>query len=314
MLDVVAELDLSAFHARYRADGRGGAAYDPRLMLAVLIYAYALGERSSRRIERRLMEDVAFRVVAVNQQTDHATTARFRVQHEDAIAQLFGQVLAVCARAGVLRPGLVAIDGTKLTGNASGNANRSAVELAEQILKEAEATDAAEEAAEKAAEKGAGSSGSGSPATFGPRAGRRARLRELLEELQAEATEKSYEAHIARRAEIERTTGRPLRGRRPSPTSSTHKSRRQVNLTDRDSRLLKARASGCGLRGPERVSAAATLHDVPAVVAGHRHRRGCGSAPRSWARRAPGMPVTTWWSSSSSSSIARRFGGICLSS
>lgn len=174
MLDVVAELDLSAFHARYRAEGRGGAAYDPRLMLAVLIYAYALGERSSRRIERRLMEDVAFRVVAVNQQTDHATTARFRVQHEDAIAQLFGQVLAVCARAGVLRPGLVAIDGTKLTGNASGNANRSAVELAEQILKEAEATDAAEEAAEKAAEKGAGSSGSGSPATFGPRAGRRA--------------------------------------------------------------------------------------------------------------------------------------------
>ncbi len=102
------------------------------------------------------------------------------------------------------------------------------VELAEQILKEAEATDAAEEAAEKAAEKGAGSSGSGSPATFGPRAGRRARLRELLQELQAEATEKSYEAHIARRAEIERTTGRPLRGRRPSPTSSTHKSRRQV--------------------------------------------------------------------------------------
>lgn len=125
-MDVVAELDLSAFHARYRADGRGGAAYDPRLMLAVLIYAYALGERSSRRIERRLMEDVAFRVGAVNQQTDHATTARFRVQHEDAIAQLFGQVLAVCARAGVLRPGLVAIDGTKLTGNASGNANRSA--------------------------------------------------------------------------------------------------------------------------------------------------------------------------------------------
>jgi len=73
MLDVVAELDLSAFHAAYRSDGRGGAAYDPQLMLAVLIYAYAGGERSSRRIERRLVEDVAFRVVAANQQPDHAT-------------------------------------------------------------------------------------------------------------------------------------------------------------------------------------------------------------------------------------------------
>ena len=78
MLDVVAELDLSAFHAAYRSDGRGGAAYDPQLMLAVLIDAYAGGERSSRRTERRLVEDVAFRVVAANQQPDHATIARFR--------------------------------------------------------------------------------------------------------------------------------------------------------------------------------------------------------------------------------------------
>jgi transposase len=97
VLDVVAELDLSAFRLAYRADGRGGAAYDPRLMLGVLIYAYAVGERSSRRIERRLVEDVAFRVVAVNRRPDHATVARFRAQHQDAIAQLFGQVLAVCA-------------------------------------------------------------------------------------------------------------------------------------------------------------------------------------------------------------------------
>jgi transposase len=113
VLDVVAELDLSAFHAGYRLDGRGGAAYDPQMMLAVLIYAYCTGERSSRRIERRLVEDVAFRVVAANLQPDHATIARFRAQHQDAIARLFGQVLAVCARVGVLRPGLVAIDGTK---------------------------------------------------------------------------------------------------------------------------------------------------------------------------------------------------------
>ena len=113
LLDVVAELDLSAFYAVYQADGRGGAAYDPRIMLTVLIYAYCTGERSSRRIEKRLIEDVAFRVVAANQRPDHATVARFRANHETAVAGLFGQALAVCARAGLLRPGLIAIDGTK---------------------------------------------------------------------------------------------------------------------------------------------------------------------------------------------------------
>jgi transposase len=103
--DVVAELDLSVFHAAYRLDGRGGAAYDPQMMLAVLIYAHGAGERSSRRIEKRLIEDVAFRVVAANQRRDHATIARFRANRESAIAGLFAQVLAVCARAVLLRPG-----------------------------------------------------------------------------------------------------------------------------------------------------------------------------------------------------------------
>jgi transposase len=237
VLDVVAELDLAAFHGAYRRDGRGGAAYDPRLMLAVLIYAYAIGERSSRRIERRLVEDVAFRVVAANQQPDHATIARFRAQHQDAIGQLFGQVLALCARAGLLRPGLVAIDGTKLAANAARDANRTAAELAEQILKEAKEIDEAEDAA--AADRP--SEADGALGSMGPRAGRRARLRALLEELQAEAEQKSYETHMAKRAEIERSTGRPIRGRRPSPTAATHKSRLQINLTDPDSRLLKTK-------------------------------------------------------------------------
>jgi transposase len=119
VLDVVAGLDLTGFLSGYRADGRGGAAYDPAMMLTVLIYGYCTGERSSRRIERRLVEDVAFRVVAANQQPDHATIARFRATHETAIASLFGQVLAVCAKQGLLRPGLVAIDGTRMVANAS---------------------------------------------------------------------------------------------------------------------------------------------------------------------------------------------------
>ena len=233
VLDVVDELDLSAFLAAYRADGRGGAAYDPRMMLALLIYAYCVGERSSRRIETRLVEDVAFRVVAANQRPDHATIARFRAAHESAIAGLFAQVLAVCARSGLLRPGLVAVDGTKLNATASRDANRTAEQLADQILAEAAATDA-EEAADPAAEVD-------TPAGLLDRRDRRQRLRALLDELEAEAAEKSYDAHMARRAEKEAATGKPIRGRRPVPGSATHKPRRQTNLTDPDSRLLKTK-------------------------------------------------------------------------
>ncbi len=234
ILDVVAELDLAAFLAPYRVDGRGGAAYDPQMMLGLLVYAYALGELSSRRIERRLVEDVAFRVAAANQQPDHATVARFRAGHQDAIAGLFGQVLAVCARAGVLRPGLVAIDGTKLAANASRDANRTAAQLAAEILTEAAATDAAEDAADQGAEE------LGEPAAeLRERGGRRARLRGLLDELETEAREKSYERHLAKREAIEKATGKPIRGRRPSPQAATHRARGQTNVSDPDSRLLK---------------------------------------------------------------------------
>jgi transposase/predicted XRE-type DNA-binding protein len=237
VLDVVEELDLSVFLGGYRADGRGGAAYDPAVMLALLIYAYSVGGRSSRRVERRCVEDVAFRVVAANLQPDHATIARFRAAHEDAIAGIFGQVLAFCARAGVLRPGLVAIDGAKLAANASRDANRTAEQLAAEILAEAAATDAAED--EQARIDG---EGAGLPERLrGRGAARKARLRELLDELEAEADEKSYEAHMARRAEQEQETGRPIRGRRPKPGSATHRSRALANTTDPDSRLLKTR-------------------------------------------------------------------------
>ncbi|QWF20467.1 IS1182 family transposase [Nocardioides sp. LMS-CY] len=245
VIDVVAELDISAFLTSYRTDGRGGAAYDPQMMLALLVYAYCVGERSSRKIEKRLAEDVAFRVVAANQQPDHATIARFRANHETVIAGLFGQILAVCARTRLLRPGLVAIDGTKLSANASRDASRTAEqigrELAEEILAEAETTDAVEDAEAVAAGHDMNDGPDSGGAGLRGRGGRRARLRALLDELEAEAAEKSYEAHLARRAEQEAATGKPIRGRRPTPGSATHKSRRQANLTDPDSRLLKTK-------------------------------------------------------------------------
>ena len=89
-----AELDLAAFYAGYRDDGWGRAAHDPAMMVALFVYAYAIGVRSSRAIERRCHDDVAFRVITANQAPDHATIARFRVRHEAAIAELFSEVLA----------------------------------------------------------------------------------------------------------------------------------------------------------------------------------------------------------------------------
>jgi transposase/predicted XRE-type DNA-binding protein len=287
VLDVVDELDLSEFLASYRADGRGGAAYHPMMMVALVVYAYSIGERSSRRIERRCIEDVAFRVVAANQRPDHATIARFRATHTDALAGLFGQVLALCARSGVLRPGLLAIDGTKLAANASRDANRTAAQLAEEILAEAAAVDAAEDAtAAPAAELPAELQGRGHR--------RRLRLRELLDELDAEAAEKSYETHMERRAEIEAATGRPIRGRRPSPGSATHRSRTHANVTDPDSRLLKTRsgylqgynAQAVATEAQFVVAAEATnqAHDAPSfaplVTAAKRNLRVAGERRR----------------------------------
>ena len=136
VLDVVAELDLSPFQASYRDDGRGGAIYEPSMMLAVLLYAYCTGERSSRRIERRLAEDVAYRVLAANQRPDHATLARFRRRHQAAIAELFVQVLGLCVKAGLVDAGVVAIDGTKIAADASFFANRTREELAAEIVSE----------------------------------------------------------------------------------------------------------------------------------------------------------------------------------
>ena len=113
VIEAIEELDLDAFYASYRADGHGRAAHDPKMMLTLLTYAYAVGERSSRGIERRCREDVAFRVICANQVPDHATIARFRVRHEQALADIFGQVLGLCAEAGLVRTGVLAVDGSK---------------------------------------------------------------------------------------------------------------------------------------------------------------------------------------------------------
>src|SRR3954447_19724679 len=145
VLETVAELDLEAFYSAYRRDGWGAAAHDPEMMVGLFVYAYAIGERSARGIERRCRDDVAFRVITANQVPDHATVARFRARHEQAIGELFGGVLELCAKAGLVKVGIVAVDGTKIAAAATHHATRSYDQIAQEILEEAARTDAAED-------------------------------------------------------------------------------------------------------------------------------------------------------------------------
>ena len=234
VLDAVEQMDLAALYADYRADGRGRPAHDPAMMVGLLLYAYAVGERSARGIERRLHEDVAFRVIAANQTPDHATLARFRVRHEAALAGLFGAVLTLCARAGLVSVGVLALDGTKVHANASGSANRSYEQIAQELLDEAAAVDAAED--ERLGER----RGDEPPPELADRASRRARLAEAKRELEQEwqAQQRARDAMFARRAEHVARTGRAPAGRRPNLGPSLGPQGR-VNLTDPDSRPVK---------------------------------------------------------------------------
>ena len=117
--DVVDQLDLSEITARYEGERRGGPPYHPRMMVKVLLYGYCIGVASSRRIAQRLHEDIAFRVLAANNTPDFRTISDFRKDHLAALTGLFLQVLAFCQRAGLVKLGHVALDGTKVRANAS---------------------------------------------------------------------------------------------------------------------------------------------------------------------------------------------------
>jgi transposase len=145
LLDSVEELELSAFYGAYRADGHGRAAYEPSMMVALVLYAYATNERSARAIERHCRDDVAYRVITANVVPDHATIARFLCRHEAPLADLFGSVLRLCARAGLVESRVIAIDGTKMLANANRDRNVDYDRIAREILAEAKATDEAED-------------------------------------------------------------------------------------------------------------------------------------------------------------------------
>lgn len=247
VLDAVEEMDLSAFFGAYREDGWGRAAFDPEMMVALLLYSYAVGERSSRGIEGRCREDVAFRVITANQIPDHATIARFRARHEQALADTFVGVLRLCAKAGLVSVGVVALDGSLLSGNASPRATRSYASIREEverILGEAARADADDD------ERLGDARGDELPAELVDARSRRERLRRCKRQLEQEQADEqaAHDENLAWRAAWEAEHGRKLAGRKPTPPAADALPARKINTTDPDTRLMK-RAGGRSVQG-----------------------------------------------------------------
>jgi transposase len=213
LLGVVDRLDISDLEARYALGGAGRQAYDPRILLALLIYAYSDGIRSSRQIERLCRTDVAMRVITGMQVPDHTVIARFRQRHQDSVRQLFTQVLLVCAKAGLGRLGTIAIDGTKIAADASRQATCRREWLQQQV-DEIVAQAAAQDAAEDAPREGE------TPWQLRGRRDREERLRRALTEVVAEEAERGLDAEsvAAREREFLKATrsGRNDVGSRPA--------------------------------------------------------------------------------------------------
>ena len=251
--DVTEQLDLSAIYSAYdRRDGRGQAGYHPLLMTRLLLYGYCVGVASSRGIERKTFEDVAFRYLAADQHPDHDTIANFRKQHLTKLGELFVWALQLCQKAGLVKLGQVAIDGTKIQANASkhktmsygrmGEAEQKLQGEVEALLRYAEEVDEAEDG-----QYGKGQRGDELPAELARRESRLKKIREAKEALEAEAKQKAEEqkaeaeAKIAARQEKEKQTGQKSRGRAPQvphPAEAQPESSSQRNFTEPESRIM----------------------------------------------------------------------------
>src|SRR3990172_855363 len=144
IIDAVNKMDLSEFYRKYRPDGRGQAAFEPTMMVSLLLYAYSNGVRSSRTIEKLCERDISYRVISANTAPDHSTICRFRQENEEKVTGLFVEVLKLCAKAGLVKVGVVSLDGTKIKANASLSSNREYEHIKEEVknmLSEAEAKD-----------------------------------------------------------------------------------------------------------------------------------------------------------------------------
>jgi transposase len=240
IVDAVALMDLSGFEAAYKVGKAGQAPFAPRVLLALLIYAYAHGTRSSRAIERLCGRDAGFRFIVGSAVPDHTVIARFRRRHVDRMRAVFLAVLELCREAGLVRLGLVALDGTRVKADAALDANRTARRLEAEIarmLAEAEAVDARED------RRFGDRRGDELPVGLTGAADRRARLAACKEKLARRAAEAAarQRAKVEARAAEERTTGRRKRGRKPKPPDAAVDPDAVANVTDPDSGVMKTR-------------------------------------------------------------------------
>jgi transposase len=235
VLDAVAILDLGEFYRRYRADGHGRAAFDPEMMVALLLYGYCQGERSSRVIEKRCVRDVGYRVITGGLHPDHATVARFRARHEQALGGLFSQVLRLLAAEGMVCLGVLSLDGTKLAGNASQKANKTLPQI-EKLLAEAAAADAAEDA------RYGDAPGEPTPRPLAVRADRQERLAAARDPLAAEDQARRDAQRAKQQAWDAAAAPGKRRGHRPGdepPRPNRNNTEPRANITDPDVRVMR---------------------------------------------------------------------------
>ena len=242
VIDAVEEMDLTAFYLKYRTDGKGQAAFEPSMMVALLLYAYSLGIRSSREIEQLCERDLGFKVVAANRAPDYTTISRFRKDNGPALQELFQQILKLCKEAGLVKLGVVALDGSKVKANAALEANRTYEHIEQEVQKmlaEAEAKDTEEDR-----KYGPDQRGDELPDELADRTSRKARLaackKRLEEQAAAEAARK--QSKIEEREAQEAETGTRKRGRRPQESDPTPAADAKANPTDPDSRIMKTKS------------------------------------------------------------------------
>jgi transposase len=235
IIDTIQSMDLSAFAAGVRQDGKGGAWYEPKMMVTLLVYAYSFGSRSSRKIEQLCERDIAFRVICGNLKPDHSSIARFRQIHEKEFRVLFARVLELCREAKLTKAGVIALDGTKMAGNTSLAANRTDDLLhaeVEKILKEASAKDAEED--RQFGEK----RGDELPKDLRRSEDRKKRIEECLRQIQErKSVEQAKRDELLRQRAEKEAAGKKLRGRKPQENPETKEPK--ANVTDPESRIMK---------------------------------------------------------------------------
>src|SRR5687768_16432913 len=247
VVEVIDGLDLRVMRGSYR--GSGSASYPPSLLLGILVYGYATGVFSSRKLERASYDSVAFRFIAANQHPDHDTIAAFRRRFLKEIESLFVQVLAVAREMGVLKMGTVALDGTKIHANASRHSALS-YEHAGRIEAQLKAEVAELLAKAEAADRADLPDGLSIPDELGRREGRLAKLAEARATIEARARERferaqaEHEARLAARDAKAEATGKKPRGKPPQPPVEGPRPTDQVNLTDEQSRIMPVAGGG----------------------------------------------------------------------